>query len=187
MTREQAIKLVEENIKNQNLRRHCLSVEATMRSLAKHFGESEDEWGLSGLLHDADYEIVKDDAKRHTRLTLEWLSKHEVSQEVKNAILAHGWGYVEGNPQPSNNMEWSIYCCDELTGLIVAVALTRPSKKLADVTVEAVRKKWKEKSFAAGVDREQIAKCEEKLKIKLDDFIGIAIGAMQGIHEELGL
>lgn len=187
MTRKQALDLLHKNMQSQNLRRHCLAVESVMEALAKHFGGNVDDWKLAGLLHDADYEIVKDDAKRHTHLTLEWLEKFDVKEEVKNAILAHGWGYVPDNPQPKNNMEWSIYCCDELTGFIVAVALTRPSKKLAEVTVDSIKKKWKEKSFAAGVDRNQVGLCEEKLGIKLEEFMQMALTAMQDIHEELGL
>lgn len=187
MTREEALKLLHEKMQSNNLRRHCLAVEAVMGALAKHFKGNGDDWKLAGLLHDADYEIVKDNAKRHTHLTLEWLEKFEVSTDVKDAILAHGWNYVPGNPEPKNEMQWSIYCCDELTGFIVAVALTRPSKKLADVKLESIKKKWKEKSFAAGVDRTQVGLCEEKLGIKLDEFMQIGLTAMQDIHEELGL
>lgn len=187
MTREEAVKLLYEKMQSKNLRRHCLAVEAVMGALAKHFGEDEDSWKLAGLLHDADYEIVKDDAMRHTHLTLEWLRDFDVPSEVTDAILAHGWNYVPGNPEPTNKMEWSIYCCDELTGFIVAVALTRPNKTLAEVTVESIQKKWKEKTFAGGVDRTQVGLCEEKLGIKLPEFMQIGLTAMQGIHEELGL
>jgi len=187
MTREQALELLHSKMQNQNLRRHCYAVGAVMKMLAKHFNENEEEWEITGLLHDMDYEITKDNPKEHTKLAIEWLNETDVSQEVKDAILAHGWGYVEGNPEPSNNMEWSIYCCDELTGLIVACALVKPSKKLSDVTVDSVKNKWNQKAFAAGVDRKQIEKCEEKLNIPLDEFIKIALTSMQEIHEELGL
>ena len=158
-----------------------------MRALAKRFSEDEDTWGIAGLLHDADYEVVKDDASRHTHLTLEWLKKLEAEQSIQDAILAHGWGYVDGNPEPKTKMEWSLYCCDELTGLIVAVALVKPDKKLASVTSDSVLKKWKEKQFAKGVDRSQIEMCEDKLNIPLRDFIEIAVLAMQGISGQLGL
>ena len=187
MNREQAIDLLHSKMQNQNLRRHCYAVGGVMKALAKHFHDDEEEWEIAGLLHDMDYEITKDDATQHTKLAVEWLNKTDASEEIKNAILAHGWGYVEGNPEPTNNIEWSIYCCDELTGLIVACALVKPSKKLEDVTVDTVLSKWKQKSFAAGVDREQISMCEEKLGIPLDEFIGIALSAMQEMHEELGL
>jgi len=102
-----------------------------------------------------------------------------------SAILSHNYGHTGENP-PKNNLEWSLYCCDELTGLIVAVALVK-DRKLANVTVESVLHKWPNKNFAAGVNREQITQCEEKLKIKLVDFIGIALKAMQEISQELGL
>ena len=187
MRKQEALDLLHENMQNQNLRRHCYAVGAVMKALAKHCGENEEEWEIAGLLHDMDYEKTKDTPKEHTKMALELLKDTDTSKNIKNAILAHGWGYVEGNPEPSNKMEWSIYCCDELTGLIVACALVRPTKKLADVDVDAVKKKWNQKAFAAGVDREQIAKCEEKLGIPLDEFIGIALTSMQEIHEELGL
>jgi putative nucleotidyltransferase with HDIG domain len=164
-----------------------LAVEAVMRALAKYFKEDEETWGIAGLLHDADYEQTKETPQEHTKKVLSWLREYDTGDEVKNAILAHGWGYVDGNPEPKNNIEWSLYCCDELTGFIVAVALTRPTKQLADVTLESIKRKWKEKSFAAGVDRNQIQECEGRLKIPLDDFIQIALTSMQKIAEELGL
>jgi uncharacterized protein len=187
MTRDEAIKLLYDNMQSPNLRRHCLAVEAVMRALARHFKEDVDSWGIAGLLHDADYELTKTDTQQHTKKVVEWLSSYDTGDDIKNAILAHGWGFVEGNPQPSNKMEWSLYSCDELTGFIVAVALTRPSKQLADVTLESIKKKWRERSFAAGVDRDQVANCEAKLGIPLEEFMQIGLTAMQGIAEELGL
>ncbi len=157
-----------------------------MRSLAHKFGEDEDVWGLAGLLHDADYEETKTTPKLHTRKVVSWLQEEHADQRIINAILAHGWKFVEGNPQPSNSMEWSLYTCDELTGLIVAVALVK-GKELTNVSVESVLKKFPQKAFAAGVDRKQIALCEEKLGIPLADFVAIALTAMQSIHGDLGL
>jgi hypothetical protein len=194
MNRTQALELLHSKMQNQNLRRHCYAVEATMRSLAKRLGGDPETWGIAGLLHDADYEIVrqsasggKEEPDKHTHLTLEWLKPLQVEAEVKDAILAHGWGYVHGNPEPQTKMEWSLYCCDELTGLIVAVALVKPDKKLASATVESVLNKWKSNGFAAGVDRSQIELCDEKLGIPLRDFIGITLTAMQNIQNDLGL
>lgn len=196
MNKQEALELLHTKIQNQNLRRHCYAVGAVMRGLARHFNEKqpasaerydEAQWEIAGLLHDMDYEVTKDDPTKHTHLAVEWLSETDVSKDVKDAILAHGWGYVDGNPEPSNNMEWSIYCCDELTGLIVACALVKPDRKLSSVTVETVKNKWNQKAFAAGVDRKQIEMCEEKLDIPLDEFIGIALSSMQEIHEDLGL
>ncbi|HWA52103.1 MAG TPA: HDIG domain-containing protein [Patescibacteria group bacterium] len=188
MTREEALDLLYKNMQSPNLRRHCLAVEAVMRALAKRFDADVESWGIAGLLHDADYEKVKDTAtKDHTKKVIEWLAEYDTGDDIKNAILAHGWGFVEGNLKPNNKMEWSLYCCDELTGFIVAVALTRPNKTLAEVTVESMQKKWKEKSFAGGVSREQVATCEDELNIPLEEFMDIALKAMQGISEELGL
>ena len=186
-TREQALDLLHKHMQNQNLRRHCYAVEAVMRALAKHFNENEDTWGIAGLLHDADYELTKSDPSKHVVTVVSWLKEAGVDEKIINAIYAHGWRYVEGCPEPKDNMELSLYCSDELTGLIVAVTLVRPDKKLSSVTVESVLKKWNAKAFAAGASREQIKMCEEKLGIKLDGFIKIALEAMQGISSELGL
>lgn len=186
MKREEALELLHSKMHNANLRRHCYAVEAVMRALARHFGEDEDIWGIAGLLHDADYELTKDNPKQHTRLTVSWLKEKGADERIIQTILAHGYGFVEGNQEPSNNAEWSIYCCDELTGFIVAVALVK-GKSLANVTAESVLKKFPVTGFAAGVHRPQIALCEEKLGIKLPDFVSIALKAMQDIHKELGL
>jgi len=194
ITRQQAWELLNTHMKNRNLIRHCLSVEAVMRALAKHFngGESAsaelvEAWGLVGLLHDGDYEEVKDNPSLHTIKMSEWLKGiGETDKRILSAILSHNFAHTGQNP-PKNNLEWSLFCCDELTGLIVAVTLVRPEKKLSSVTVESVLKKWKILSFAAGVKREDIEKCEEKLGIKLNDFISIALSAMQSISDELGL
>jgi predicted hydrolase (HD superfamily) len=189
MIREEAYKIVTQHTKNKNLVRHEVAVEAAMRALAKKFDGDPEEWGLAGLMHDADYEELKDSpdvAKEHTKRTIEWLKGKDVSEEVKGAIRAHAWGYVDNVPEPKSKMEWAIYTCDELTGLIVAVALVKGGK-LTDVEVSSVMKKWKQKAFAAGANREQIAMCEEKLNINLPEFIEIVLKAMQEIHTELGL
>lgn len=196
ITRQQAWELLTTHIKNQNLIRHCYAVEAVMRALARELRtknsklrtEEYDEeiWGLAGLLHDADYELTKENAKEHTHKVISWLKQLNADTRITDAILAHGYGFVEGNPQPSNNMQWSLYCCDELTGLIVAVALIK-EKSINNVSVESVLKKFPKKDFAAGVHREQIKMCEEKLGIKLEEFVDIALKAMQGVSKELGL
>ena len=117
----------------------------------------------------------------------EWLKKAKVTdKEILDAILSHNYAHTGQNP-PKNRLEWSLYCCDELTGFIVAVALVRPDKKLSTVTVESVLKKWEQKAFAAGVKREQIEECEGRLGIPLPDFIDISLKAMQGIAKDLGL
>lgn len=187
MTKDKALQLLHTHMTNQNLRRHCYAVGAVMKALANYFHEDADSWEIAGILHDADYEITKNDTEKHTWLAVDWAKEAGASKEITDAILAHGWKYGKKNPEPKNKMEWSLYCCDELTGLIVAVALVMPDHKLASVTVESIQKKWKQKSFAAGAHRGQIELCEEKLNIPLKDFISISLKAMQSVHQELGL
>ena len=195
MNRSEVFELVSSWTSNKNLVKHMLAVEATMRVLAKHFEESEDDWGMVGLIHDADYEKYPD---KHPLVLVEELQKRDEPQWLIDAIKSHAWGYRKDLPEPKAKLEWSLYCCDELTGLIVAVTLVRPDppshkategqgKKLKYVTVDNVLKKWNSKSFAAGVKREQIAMCEEKLGIPLPEFIGITLSAMQRISSGLGL
>lgn len=187
MVRDKALKILEAHLENQNLRRHCLAVEAVMRALSKRFGGDEEKWGIVGLLHDGDYEKTKETPGKHTLLMVEWLREAgETDEEILQAILTHNFAHTGQNP-PTSKMEWALYCCDELTGFIVAVALVRPDKKLAQVSVESVLKKFPQKTFAAGVKREQIKMCEEKLGISLEEFIKIGLEAMQQISSDLGL
>ncbi len=187
LTREQALDLLHSRMESPNLRRHCYAVEIVMKALATRLKGDPETWGVAGLLHDADYEITKTDTQKHTHLLLEWLTGVEEREEILKAISAHAYGYVSDAPEPANAMEWALYCCDELTGFIVAIALVRPEKKLSAVTVDAVLSKWNQKAFAKGVDREQIAFCEEKLSIPLPEFVKLALSAMQSIAPELGL
>lgn len=187
MTREEALQLLHSKMQSVNLRKHCYAVGATMKALAGHFGGDEAKWEIIGLLHDGDYEETKSAPEKHTVIMADWLKEAgETDPEILSAILSHNYAHTGKNP-PQNKLEWSLYTCDELTGLIVAVTLVRPEKKLSLVTVENVLSKWNQKSFAAGVDRNQIGMCEEKLGISLKDFIAMALKAMQGISEELGL
>ncbi len=186
MTREKALEILEGHVKNQNLRRHGYAVEVCMRALAHYFGEDEERWGIVGLIHDADYEETKDQPEKHTRLTAQWLGEAGADEEIIAAVLTHNFSHTGENP-PKSKMEWALYCCDELTGFIVAVALVRPDKKLSSVTSESVLKKFPEKAFAAAVNREQIKKCEEKLEVPLEEFIKICLSAMQAIVADLGL
>jgi len=188
MTRKKAAELLHEHIKNPNLRKHCYAVEAVMISLAKRFKENEEKWGVSGLLHDVDYEKTKDDPEsKHTKEALKWLEELDAGSDLKDAVTSHAWGYVKGAPEPKTKMEWSLYCCDELTGLIVAVALVKPNKRLSSVTVDSVMGKWNSPSFAAGVNRKQIEICQERLNIPLREFVEISLSAMQGISDDLNL
>lgn len=192
MTLEQATQILHNNMQNLNLRRHCYSVGIVMKSLAKRLGEDDKQetWQIAGLLHDADWEKTQSDPQSHTKLITAWIDeveKEDHIEDIKNAIISHAWGYVEGNPEPTTQMGWALYCCDELTGLIVATTLVKPDKKLSSVTVDSILNKWNEKSFAKGVNRDQIKECEGRLKIPLREFIEIALTAMQSIAPELGL
>ena len=133
-------------------------------------------------------DLTKDNAKKdHTKHIIKWLEKLDAHSDIRDAVASHAWGYVENAPQPKSKMEWALYCCDELTGLIVAVALVKPDKRLASVTAESVMKKWNSSSFAAGVNRKQIEECDARLNLPLSEFVGLAISAMQRIHDDLGL
>src|SRR3990167_6559667 len=175
MTRDEAYQLVVDWTKNPNLVKHMVAVEGIMRALAKHFGEDEEAWGLAGLLHDADYEMFKDDPQKHPSKIFEELEKRQVDERIINAIKSHAWGWKEDLPEPQTKMEWSLFCCDDLSGFIIACALVRPDKKLASVTLESMQKKWGQKSFAAGAKREHAELCQEKLGIPLSEFMQIAL------------
>lgn len=186
MIREKAIELLHSKMESQNLRKHCYSVGAVMRALAKHFDADYKKWEIVGLLHDGDYEFTKEDPGNHAKLMANWVKETgETDQELLTGIESHGW-FHEGK-LPESKMQWALFCSDELTGLITAVTLVRPDKKLANVTVENILSKWKQKSFASGVKREDIENCEKELGIPLKDFIKIALTAMQSISSELGL
>ena len=187
MTRDEALQLVNDWTTNKNLVKHMLAVEAIMRLLAKYFHEDEEVWGIAGLVHDADYESYKDDPKQHPGKIFDELERQKADQRIIDAIKSHAWGWRADLPEPKTKMEWSLYCCDELSGFIIACALVRPERTLASLTVESILRKWSQKSCAAGVHREQIELCETKLNIPLNDFIQLALSAMQRIHEELDL
>lgn len=184
MNRDEAYKLMTDMIQNPNLKKHALAVEAIMRSLAKRFNEDEQEWGMVGLLHDADYEVTNRDPKKHTLVISEKLKGLSVSDRIISAIQAHS-DVIK--PNRENILEKAIFAVDELSGLITAVALVRPDKKLVSVSVESVLKKFPEKSFAAGAKRENILTCEKDLNILLPEFVKIGLEAMQGISNQLGL
>jgi putative nucleotidyltransferase with HDIG domain len=188
VNRAEALKLVEEHTQNQNLIKHMLAVEAAMRSYARKYHEDEEEWGIVGLLHDFDYEKYPNAEHHPTQGHPSWgvslLREKGYSEEICQAILGHA-DYC-GVPRESL-MAKALYACDELTGLIVAVALVRPTKRLADVTVESVKNKWDVKSFARGVKREDIERGAQELSVPLDEHIQTVLSAMQGISGQLGL
>lgn len=183
MTRDQAYALLTKYLKNKNLIKHCLATEATMKALAKHFNADENTWAIVGLLHDADYELSREHPEKHGLLLFE-LEK-DIPTDIAYAIKSHNYEYTK--VLPIGPMEWSITCCDQLTGLIIACALIRPDKKLSEVTVEFVKKRFNEKSFAKGARRDTIQLCEDKLNIPLEKFIQITLEAMQGIADDLEL
>ena len=187
LSRQIYLDIVNAHIKNKNLVKHCLAVEAAMRALARHFHEDEEVWGLAGLIHDADWEETGGDITAHTKKTVQWLKeKGEDDTRIIEAVFAHNYTN-NGHEAPQNPMQWVLYTCDELTGLIAATTLVRPDRQLTSVTVESVLKKFPAKAFAAGVNREQIKLCEEKLGINVHDFVKIILTEMQSIHKELGL
>lgn len=183
MDRAEALALVEERIPNRNLVNHSVATEAIMLALAERCGVSEDErasWGLAGLLHDLDYAETSDDPERHGLVTADEL-EGRVDEEILHAILAH----AEKAPRETD-MDRALYAADPTTGFIVAAALVRPEKRLEGVRLKSLKKRWKEKAFARGASREQMATCEE-LGIERDEFLGLSLEAMQARAEELGL
>ena len=186
VTRKQALDLLFQKMQSQNLRRHCYSVEAAMRALADKFDGDKEVWGLVGLLHDGDYEQTKTDMKSHSIVMASWVRElGETDEVLLHGIESHGASHL--GVEPTNLMEWCLFCSDELTGLIVATVLVQPEKKLGLVTVVKVLDKFKSKNFAAGAKREDIVKCEEKLGLKLPEFTEIVLKGMQSIATEIGL
>jgi len=197
ISRTEALNFLNENIGNKNIIKHMLATEAMMRALARKFQTpnsknqireeiNEGEWGMAGLLHDGDY-IPSVPPEKQGIAVVDMLKEkgYEIPANVAHAMAAHNWHNTGVEPQ--SKMDWAIFCGDSLTGLIVAATLVLPSKKLADLTVQNVSNRFKEKGFAKGSRREDIAMCEEKLGISLNEFIEITLKAMQGISGELGL
>ena len=186
MDRQGAWAIVCEYTQSPQLRRHMLAVEVAMRAYARHFGEDEEKWGLVGLLHDFDYERYPDVAENgHPNIGAPILRERGVSDEIVQAILSHA-PEVTGVERQSK-LEHTLYAVDELTGLITAVALVRPSKDIQDVSIKSIRKKWKAKAFAPGVNREDIEIGAAALDIDLSEHIEIVLKAMQAAAVELGL
>ena len=189
MTRKDAYQALTGMITNPNLIKHHLACEVIMLALCKKLNPKADavtlnKWGTVGLLHDADYELTRDNPGQHT-LVLEQKIGSLMDTDVIYAIKAHN--YEKTGFAPKSQMDWAMYCCDELSGLIIAAALIHPDKKLASLTPEFVLKRFYEKNFAQGARREQIMLCEEKLNIPLPHFIQIALSAMQKISSDLNL
>ena len=184
MERKEALQLLKSHLRNQNLIKHCLAVEAGMQALAEHFGQEPARWGLCGLLHDIDYEKTKDNPKEHSKIGSKMLEDLGFDKDICQAVLSHN---EKHGILPESQMAKALFCLDPLTGLIVASALVLPSKRLADLKVENVLKRFKERAFARGVNREIIKKCEEYLGLSLEEFVKIALEAMQKISDKLEL
>lgn len=182
-TRDEALALLREYNRNESLIKHALAVEAVMRFAARKHGEDEEKWGIVGLIHDLDYEKYPE---QHCRMTQQILTERGWPEDYVRAAVSHGWGICT-DVEPLSLLEKTLYAVDELTGLITACALVRPSKSLAEVSVESVRKKWKQKAFAAGANREVIEKGAGLLGVELNDLISDAIQGMRTVATELGL
>lgn len=197
LTHQIAAELLHSNMMNINLRRHCYAVSVAMRGLHSYLKSkgntdssvenlSEEDWGVVGLLHDADYEVTKEDTTKHTLVLLDWLKIYDAHTHIVEAFKSHNTKITHLR-EPETLLEWSLECCDELTGFIVACSLVRSDKKLSSVDVDSVKKKWKAKEFARNVDRRRIEQCTEKLGITLDVFIEVVLKAMRSESDKLGL
>ena len=184
MEREEALSIVREYVKNENLVKHMLAVEAAMRVYAEKYGEDPDDWGRVGLLHDFDWEIHPT-LEQHPMDGAPILRERGVSEEDIRTILSHA---ERSGVMRETLRDKSLFAVDELTGLITATALVRPSKSILDVKVKSIKKKWKDRSFAAGVDREEVEEACADLGVELwEEHVPLVLNAMQGIADELGL
>ena len=181
MNREEALNLVKSKIKNKNLIKHMLAVEAIMRRLAEYFNDDTELWSLTGLLHDLDYDSTVNDFANHGILTTEWLKEYNLDEKLLYAIKAH-----PKHVPATSKLDWALFATDPLSGLIVAAALMHPTKKIKNVTPEFVLNRFKEKRFAAGASREDIKECE-KMGLTLEKFVELALEGMQRIDADLGL
>jgi len=182
-TYNEAISLVKEFNQSESLLKHAFSVEGVMRYMARRAGEDEEKWGIVGLIHDLDYERFPE---QHCQKSREILEERGWSEEYIRAVVSHGWG-ICSDVEPKTKMEKTLYAVDELTGFIAAVALVRSSKSVSDLEAKSVIKKWKEKSFAAGVNRSVIEKGVEMLGVELKELITDAIMGMREVADKIGL
>jgi len=184
-TRADAYRLMTSHVKNENLQKHMLAVEAAMRFYARKYGEDEELWAMTGLLHDCDYEEYPD-LREHTQVLAQWLRQDGYDERIIYAILAHN--DLNGETHPRNNLlSKALYACDEITGMITATSLVRPTKSVIGLEVSSVRKKMKTKGFAAGVNREDLVRSAAEFGVDLDEHIAFVIQAMSSIADTLGL
>jgi putative nucleotidyltransferase with HDIG domain len=183
-TRADALELLKEYNKTDSLLKHALAVEATMKHFAELLGQEDvEKWSVIGLIHDLDFEMYPE---QHCKMTKEILEEKDWPKEYVRTILSHGWGICT-DVEPVQTIDKVLYTIDELTGLVAATALMRPSKSIMDMEAKSVKKKWKQKSFAAGVDRSIIANGAEMLDMELNTIIEETIKAMRTVAEEIGL
>ena len=183
MIRKEVFDSVEAQVENVNLVKHMLATEAIMRALARRLGEDEEEWGLTGLMHDIDMELTEGDMNTHSKLGADLAREMGAGEAMVQAVLCHNEAH---GIERETMLDKALFCADPLTGLITAAALVHPDKQLAGLEAKAVIKKMKQKSFAAGVDRQQISQCSE-IGLELSEFIELGLEAMKGIAEDLGL
>jgi uncharacterized protein len=184
MSRDKAWELVQEHIEGDNIRYHSLATEALMRALARKFGEDEDRWGIAGMLHDLDWDYTKPTPEVHGLKSYELLKDEDLDEEMLNAIKIHNEMI---GIEPVTLLEKALHSTEMMTGFIVAVTLVRPSKKIADVKVKSIMKKFKDKGFGAGANRDIMRKVEPYLGMEVRELAEICLGAMQGISDEIGL
>jgi len=182
-SREQAYELLARYNHNDGLIKHALAVEGVMRYMARKHGEDEEKWGVIGLIHDLDYEKYPD---QHCQKTEEILRENNWPEEYIRAVISHGWSICT-DVKPETNLEMVLFAIDELTGLVTASALVRPSKSVLDMKAKSVKKKWKNKRFAAGVNREIIQKGAEMLDVELGELITDTIMGMREVAAQIGL
>ncbi|MHC4570750.1 MAG: HDIG domain-containing metalloprotein [Planctomycetota bacterium] len=182
-SREEALALLKKYNKSEGLIKHALAVEGVMRYCARKHGEDEEKWGVIGLIHDLDYEQFPE---QHCQKSEEILRSEGWPEEYIRAVMSHGWG-LRTDVEPRSDLEKVLYAIDELTGLVVATALVRPSKSVMDMKVKSVKKKWKDKAFAAGVDRSVVEKGAAMLGVEPDELIEDAIMGMRDVADEIGL
>jgi len=182
-TYDEALSIFKEFNRGDSLLKHAYSVEGVMRYMARKAGEDEEKWGIVGLMHDVDYERFPD---QHCKKAREILAERGWPEEYIRAIVSHGWG-ICSDEEPQSSMEKTLYAVDELTGLITAAALVRPSKSVSDMEAKSVMKKWKDKSFAAGVNRTVIEKGAAMLGVELRDLVTDAIMGMREVASKIGL
>ena len=186
LTRERALDVLKKHNKDESHIKHALAVEGTMRHFARKMGGDEELWGVVGILHDIDWEKTMDDPSRHCNLAPELLREEGVDEAVIHAVQSHGYGICT-DIRPENDMEKVLFTIDELTGLIITAGLVRPSRSLSDLEIKSVKKKWKDKAFARGVNREIIQKGAEMMGVPLDEVIEDTIQALRPIEKEVGL